>query len=150
MTGKKGEAIPQQAVERKSPHFHVLMGSQQYLVVKHSHVWRPPTDVMEEENRLVVLVEVAGMRRGEFHVALDSQRLIISGARPRPIETPTAYHQLEVRYGEFRTEVSLPWPIDDEQITAEYEDGFLRIELPRARVEDMRVIAVKKEDEPGE
>ena len=147
MTGRKNEVLSQQADEQRSPHFHVLMGSQQYLVVKHSHVWRPPTDVMEEGDRLIVLVEVAGMRRGEFHVALNSQRLIISGTRIRPVDTPTAYHQLEVRYGEFRTEVTLPWPIDDEKIVAEYEDGFLRIELPRARVEDMRVIAVRKDDE---
>jgi HSP20 family protein len=148
MTGKKDTIISQQSVEQPSPHFHVLMGSQQYLVVKHAHVLRPPTDVMEEGDRLVILVEIAGMRRGEFHVALNSQRLMISGNRPRPLESPTAYHQLEVRYGEFRTEVTLPWPVDDEGIVAEYDDGFLRIELPRASVEDVRLIAVKKEDEP--
>jgi HSP20 family protein len=147
MTGQKDNIIPQQSVDRQSPRFHVLMGSQQYLVVKHSHIWRPPTDVMEEGDRLVILVEIAGMRRGEFHVALNSQRLMISGNRPRPVESSTAYHQLEVRYGEFRTEVTLPWPVDDDGIVAEYDDGFLRIELPRASVEDLRVITVKKEDE---
>ena len=145
MTGQKDNVVSQQSADRQSPHFHVLMGSQQYLVVKHAHVWRPPTDVMEEGDRLVILVEIAGMRRGEFHVALNSQRLMISGTRPRPLESSTAYHQLEVRYGEFRTEVALPWPVDDEAIVAEYDDGFLRIELPRANIDEVRVITVKKD-----
>lgn len=148
MTARKDKESPQRSVEqREGPHYHVLMGSQQYLVVKHSHVWRPPTDVMEEGDRLIVLVEVAGMRHGEFHVAVGNQRLTISGSRPRPTEGPTAYHQLEVRYGDFRTEFALPWPIDDTGITAEYDDGFLRVEIPRARVEDVRVIPVKRDDD---
>ena len=37
MTGQKDNVVSQQSADRQSPHFHVLMGSQQYLVVKHAH-----------------------------------------------------------------------------------------------------------------
>lgn len=124
--------------------YHLLMGGRQLVVVRHSTVWQPPTDVMEEEDRLVVVVEVAGMKQGDFHVSVGSQRLTISGTRPLEKRNCLAYHQLEVRFGEFRTEVVLPWPVDDDGITATYQDGFLRVELPRARQSGLRQIVVNK------
>ncbi|MBL8057622.1 MAG: Hsp20/alpha crystallin family protein, partial [Anaerolineales bacterium] len=42
-------------------------------------------------------------------------------------------HQLEVNFGEFRSEVELPSPVEVEGIEAEYEDGFLRVTLPKAK-----------------
>jgi HSP20 family protein len=100
--------------------------------------------VVEEKDRLVVLVEIAGMRAGEFHLSIDAQRLVIAGSRATRDRDCVAYHQLEVRYGDFRTEVLLPWRVDEENVTAHYEDGFLRVELPRLAAEDSRVITVKK------
>ena len=38
---------------------------------------------------------------------------------------------MEVHYGEFSTEIDIPWSIDPNQITADYHDGFLIIELPK-------------------
>lgn len=146
MSAEQERDLPQQA-GRVRTHFHVLMGSQQYVVVKHAHVWRPLTDVMEDDDRLYIIVELAGMRDGEIHVALGPQRVVISGMRTAPRHTCTAYHQLEIRYGEFRTEVALPWAVDENDIQASYEDGFLRVELVRAPAGSMRMIPVNK-DEP--
>lgn len=145
MSAEQERDLPQQ-VNRVRTHFHVLMGSQQYLVVKHAHVWRPPTDVMENDDRLIIVVELAGMRDGEIHVALGPQRVVISGVRAAPRQTCTAYHQLEIRYGEFRTEVALPWPVDENNLEATYEDGFLRVDLVRAAAENLRMIPVNKNE----
>lgn len=144
MSAEQERDFPQ--LDRVRTHFHVLMGSQQYVVVKHAHVWRPPTDVMEDGERLYIVVELAGMRDGEIHVALGPQRVVISGMRTTPRQTCTAYHQLEIRYGEFRTEVALPWPVDENGIEASYEDGFLRVKLVRASAEHVRVIPVDKNE----
>jgi HSP20 family molecular chaperone IbpA len=40
---------------------------------------------------------------------------------------------MEIRYGEFAIELELPVIIDAEQVQAVYSDGFLRIDLPKAR-----------------
>jgi HSP20 family protein len=104
-----------------------------WVVMRQSNVWRPPTDVFEMEDRLVVLVEVAGMRDGEFNVALQERKLVISGVRRRMVADRMAFHQMEVRYGEFRTAISLPWPVERAQVSAKYKDGFLRVELPRLK-----------------
>jgi HSP20 family protein len=103
--------------------------------------WRPPTDVFETDDAVVVRVEIAGMRDSDFVVTLHDQLLTISGQRTDPT-TKVAYHQLEVRYGEFRTEVYLHWSVEQADITAVYQDGFLIITLPKAKVRQVRVLDV--------
>jgi HSP20 family protein len=103
-----------------------------WLLNRRTHVWRPPTDVYETEDQIVVQVEIAGVRQADFAVTLDDRRLTVSGVRHDPSAERRAYHQLEVHVGEFCTEVDLPGPVDDAAIEAEYSDGFLRVILPRA------------------
>jgi HSP20 family protein len=138
------EDAPRQDLEIREPYFRIQTAGRQYLVVRTSHIWRPPTDVMEDENRLYVIVEIAGMQQGEFNVALSDRRLTITGLRPMPARARAAYHQLEVRYGEFRSDVSLPWSVDEQAIVARYQDGFLYIELPRSDADSVRVVPVDK------
>ena len=103
-----------------------------YRIVKHS-LWEPPTNVYESDKALFVRVEIGGMRHNKFHITLLKDTLIIGGERPKPDvdHSIEAFHQLEVPYGEFRTAVSLPFPVDSEKVKARYHDGFLDIQLPR-------------------
>jgi HSP20 family protein len=114
--------------------------SQQWIVMHQSNAWQPPTDVFEQDDRLVVMVEIAGMRDGEFSVALQERRLAISGTRQRSVREGLAYHQMEVRYGRFHTEIVLPWPVERNQVSAIYRDGFLRVEMPRARSQQVHIV----------
>lgn len=132
--------------DTQSDHFHVYQRGSHLFLVRHSHTWRPPTDVMADDDRLVVIVEAAGMKQSDFHVIFANQRLSISGSRPAREPAHGAYHQLEIRYGDFQTEVILPWPVDENTITAEYEDGFLRVELTRAKPQQIHVVDVRKVD----
>jgi len=96
-----------------------------------AHAWSPPTDLFENEHSYSVRVEVGGMREQDFKIVLEKNYLTISGTRP---DTPErrAYHQMEVRFGEFSTTVAIPGPVNVDQATAEYEDGFLQVSLPKA------------------
>lgn len=109
----------------------MLIESPGWQVRLQSHLWSPPTDLFENEFAYVVRVEVAGMRRQDFNVLLEHSLLTIRGTRP---DTPErrAYHQMEVRFGEFSTTVALPGPVNEETSSAEYEDGFLVVSLPKA------------------
>jgi HSP20 family protein len=118
----------------KSPEQH----DKPYLIVEalgwhvrmQSHTWSPPTDIFEVESSYIVRVEVAGMRQQDFSIKLEENYLIISGTRhDRPERR--AYHQMEVRYGEFSTIVTIPGPVEAEEASAEYDDGFLIVTLPK-------------------
>jgi len=101
-------------------------------ITRHTYrPFNPPTDVMELADKIVVLVEIAGIRTEELKITLMNQQLVISGVRERPQHTTPAYHQVEIFFGEFRVDVALPWPVDSEAVSANYDDGFLKVELPR-------------------
>lgn len=95
-------------------------------------IWRPPTDVYETDECAVVTVEIAGLTDGDYAISLNGRTLTVSGERRDPAEK-LGYQQMEIRYGKFRTEVHLPWALDLEEQRATYEDGLLRITLPKAQ-----------------
>jgi HSP20 family protein len=102
------------------------------------HLWRPPTDYFEVEDRFVVRVEIPGMKDGEFSVSVENNLLTIRGDRQDTGER-RAFHQMEIHFGEFSSEVELPANVDANQIQAEYEDGFLWVFLPKAQPKQILV-----------
>jgi HSP20 family protein len=115
-----------------------------WVVVRHAHAWRPPTDVYETDENVVVRVEVAGMKETDLSVSLADRMLIITGVRHDP-SPKVAYHQMEIRYGDFRTEIFLHWAVEQEDIVATYTDGFLQVTLPKVGARRVRVVQVNDE-----
>jgi HSP20 family protein len=103
-----------------------------------AHAWRPPTDVFETDEAVVVRVEIAGMQEDGFSILLAERNLTIRGLRTEAPER-RAYHQMEIFFGEFLSEVEIPCPILAEQAVADYTDGFLRLVLPKAQPQRIRV-----------
>jgi HSP20 family protein len=95
------------------------------------NLWAPPADLFETETAYIVRVEVAGMRDQEISVTIEGDLLAISGSRA---DTPErrAFHQMEIRFGEFSVGVVLPGQVNEDAGSATYEDGFLLITLPKA------------------
>jgi HSP20 family protein len=93
--------------------------------------WRPPTDLYETEDAIIVRVEVAGMTEEGFTIELDGRSLLIRGARP-DIPERRAYHQMEIHFGEFICELELPVSVAAERVEAVYQNGFLRVYLPKS------------------
>jgi len=99
-------------------------------MVRHPHAWRPPTDLYETEEALIACIEVAGMKEGYLSVSIANRQLTVVGFR-QSTGTKGAYHQMEIHYGEFRTEVRLPAAVNEEQVEASYADGFLKVVMPK-------------------
>jgi HSP20 family protein len=96
-------------------------------------VWRPPTDVYETGSEIVVRVEIAGMNERELNVELVGRTLIVSGHRvDHTGRAKLAYQRMEILYGEFRTEVHLPWAANASAVDATYDNGLLTVVLPKA------------------
>lgn len=107
----------------------------------------PPTDVVELADRLVVIVEIAGMRTGDFDITLSNRRLTISGKRTRSPLEHSAYHQVEINYGEFRVELNLPWLAQRDGVSATYQHGFLQIELLRRPAQQVPIVDLNSEEQ---
>jgi HSP20 family protein len=103
-----------------------------------SSVWSPPTDVYETEDALVVRIEIAGMREDDFDVALEARVLTVSGHR-QDLSERRAFHQMEIWFGRFEISIEIPMPVDQETSVAEYANGFLMINLPKANPKQIKV-----------
>ncbi len=114
-------------IQRMSPdlvHLHLTM---------RSPAWRPPTDVYEIDDAVIVRVEIAGMHETDFSIILDGRNLSIRGVR-QDVTERRAYHQMEIRFGEFNVDVEMPATIDVENVQATYQNGFLKIILPKVHM----------------
>jgi HSP20 family protein len=103
-----------------------------------TYTWQPPTDVFETDEAIVVRVEIAGMREGDFAVELNGRYLTIHGVR-QDIPERRAYHQMEIRFGEFSIDLELPVSIAAELVEAVYSNGFLRLILPKTHPRQIHI-----------
>lgn len=101
-------------------------------------VWGPPADIYETEENFVVRIEIAGMKDEDFEIAVENNVLMVSGNRP-DLNERRAYHQMEIRFGKFEVAVDIPVPVEIENARAEYKDGFLLIQLPKASPKTIKV-----------
>ncbi len=109
-----------------------LRQSQQALL-HHSKTWRPLADILESVDMMTVKVELAGMQEEDIEVTLYEDALVISGDRRDDHEgyENLSYHEAQIRYGPFRVEVFLSYPIERDAVMARYENGFLWVDLPK-------------------
>ena len=100
--------------------------------------WNPPTDAYENEQAYIVRIEIAGMREEDFEVAFENNILLVTGTRADHPDR-RAYHQMEIRFGKFSTAVAVPVPVDVDNATAQYADGFLTVTLPKGKSNQIKV-----------
>jgi len=127
--------------------FHSLRGRMDELMESFTHgqrpamardrTWKPAVDIYETPEALVLFVDIPGMRREEIEVTLEENVLRIAGYRPGAVpEGVRTCHQMEIDSGPFERRLCIDVPIDARRITAQYQDGFLRITLPKATAHD--------------
>jgi HSP20 family protein len=92
--------------------------------------WTPPADLVVSESSARVILELAGVPRGNVRVRLRGRLLEVSGRRDVPQEPSGAhYHRAEIYFGDFSRVIELPWEADEDKVTATYRDGMLEIQL---------------------
>ena len=94
--------------------------------------WTPSLDLYEDKDRLVVKVEVPGMKREDIDVSLHEGCLSISGERKGEEKHKEAdVYRAERFFGRFQRTVALPAPVAADKVTAQYQDGILTVTLPK-------------------
>lgn len=97
-------------------------------------VWNPPVDISETADRVIVRMEIAGVRLGDLTVSVERSVLTIRGRRTdRVPESDETVHIMEIRYGRFERSFRLPENLSEDGIEARFRDGFLDIEIPKGR-----------------
>lgn len=92
----------------------------------------PALDVYEKDNNIIVETPLAGVNPDDVKISIDNDVLIIEGETKKKSEVDEKnYYRKEVRYGSFHRSVALPASVEREKAKAEYEDGLLRVVVPK-------------------
>ena len=94
--------------------------------------WKPPMDMNETPDEVVIIAEVAGVDKDTLEVEISSKAVKIQGDRDaRHCTGDTTYRLAEIQYGRFERILYLPAPIDPEVVSAAYTNGLLEIRLAK-------------------
>jgi HSP20 family protein len=102
--------------------------------------WWPTLDVHEAENEYVVLVDLPGVKPEDVSIELEQQVLTVSGTRV-PFSTGDPKYT-ERPYGSFVRTFTLPKGVESDKIVADYQDGVLRVHVPKPAEAKPKKIAI--------
>jgi HSP20 family protein len=106
--------------------------------------WVPPMDVLEEQDRYVVTMELPGITPDQVDVTFNDGVLTVRGERKfYEGRQENDFHRVERRYGAFARSITLPQTIDPEKIDAQFSSGLLTLAIPKAETAKPRRIEVK-------
>ena len=94
--------------------------------------WSPALDLYQNNDNVVAVVELPGMRREDIEISLHDGTLTISGERKREISGGEKSERTERYVGKFRRSITLPTHVDANKVNATYRDGILTVTLPKA------------------
>jgi HSP20 family protein len=122
---------------------------QHYTFLQPAAPWRPPMDIHETPDAIAVKIELAGVRDEDIEISLYDNALVVGGRREDDYDhdETICYHEAQVRYGPFRADVLLHVPIRQEAAEATYQNGFLRILLPKAEPAEQGTRESERPDE---
>ena len=92
----------------------------------------PAVNITEQKNDYLVSLAVPGMKKEDFKIDIDGNMLTISSAKEETKEEKEKrFTRKEYNYSSFSRSFTLPDEVNREKIDAKYEDGVLKITLPR-------------------
>jgi HSP20 family protein len=105
--------------------------------------WSPNVDIYEDKDRLIVEAELPGMNRDDFEISVENNVLTLRGERKFEKKTEgDNYHRVERSYGAFTRQFTLPQTITADGATADFENGVLRVALPKREETKARKIEI--------
>jgi HSP20 family protein len=120
-------------------------------VVAPSSAWDPSVDIVDDGEKIRVLLELPGVEAADVRVAVRGRVVTVRGTkrgRTRAREG-IRFSCMERYFGTFVKSVSLPRPVNSRQAKSKLSRGLLEIVLPR--VPDLREkeieILVRPEEE---
>lgn len=104
----------------------------------------PAVDVYEDESKLVLKLEVPGIRQEDLDVRVENTTLTVKGQRRFEAEAREEnYHRIERRFGSFARSFTLPRTVDAAEVKASSLDGVLTITLAKKAEAKPRQIHVE-------
>ena len=104
----------------------------------------PAVNLWTNSEHVLVTAELPGYEKNNVDITLIGNVLRLHGSRKAPeCKDEECFHRQERNYGVFNREIKLPFPIHSEKIDAVFQNGVLKINLPRAEEDKPKKIDIK-------
>lgn len=104
---------------------------------------RPLTDVHEDDENTYIDVELPGVKVDDIKINVENNMLTISGERK--IKKNKKFHRIERLSGSFERSFILSDTSDVESIKASFNNGVLKVKIPKKPSEIPKKISIKVE-----
>lgn len=112
---------------------------------RQSQNWVPALDVWETPTEVVYAFDLPGIREEQITIEVKDETLTISADREKTEETSeNGFYRFERRYGTFARAVGLPQGVDQDNISARYENGVLEVRVPKPEEQKPKKIELAK------
>ncbi len=103
----------------------------------------PSVDIYERDEKIVLSAELPGLNKEDITVDLKGKTLTLSGERKseEEVKEENSYRR-ERRYGKFERSFRLGFEADPETVEAKYENGVLKLEIPKPQEQKKQQIAI--------
>ena len=109
----------------------------------HDH-FIPAVDVYEDKDNVIVETPLTGIDPANVKIEIEDNLLKISGASDQKSEVDEKnYYRREIRSGQFFRSVALPKAVDADRANAVYDQGLLKITVPKKEEAKPKSVAVK-------
>ena len=103
----------------------------------------PAVNVTENENEYILTLAAPGLQKSDFNIDVEGNMLTISSEKEESKEEKDArYTRKEYNYSSFSRSFTLPEEVNREKIDAKYEEGVLKLALPKK--EEAKKLAASK------
>jgi HSP20 family protein len=106
--------------------------------------WMPAVDVREDQSNIALDIELPGISPEDVNISVENGVLSISGEKHTEQKEGEEgrYHTIERSYGSFFRSFQLPQGVDESQISADFHNGVLTIDIPKAALPQPRRIQI--------
>jgi HSP20 family protein len=112
--------------------------------------WMPTVDIEQTDQEIVLKLDLPGMRREDVSIEVRGHTLIVTGERREEKEDKhEGYITRERIIGRFARSFMLPEGVDSDEVHAEFENGVLRIRVPRPQEAQPKQIEIEQESHSG-
>jgi HSP20 family protein len=106
--------------------------------------WGPNVDILENSEGFEIHAELPGVNQDDVKITLDNNVLTLSGEKKQEVkEERDNVVRMERSYGRFERSFSLPNTVKADGVRAAYDNGVLRISLPKAETAKSRTINIE-------
>lgn len=93
----------------------------------------PPVDMYETKETIVIETTLPGADPKKVSVEIENGMLTIKGSCERKTEVDEKnYYRKEIRSGQVFRQIPLPARLQDKDAMASFENGILRVEIPKS------------------